>query len=201
VTDVTDNSIQVSGEITGAPGTYIVNLYEVRPTTPLFQILVVEDLGLTFRVSIPQGSTTATFTHKFTDVHWYDLKAASAGNLGLTVTEVSDALRQADEAPAVEVLKRTSELSMSASIPGATVSGRVTTPAGTGLRNAIVSLIDPATGTRRTASTSSFGLYTFDDVSAFRYYTMSISSKRYRFAPQNVYPNGNLASIDFVGLE
>ncbi|MEQ1606171.1 MAG: carboxypeptidase regulatory-like domain-containing protein [Pyrinomonadaceae bacterium] len=80
------------------------------------------------------------------------------------------------------------------------VSGRVTTPTGLGLRNAVVSLIDPQ-NVRRTATTSSFGIYTFSNIPAGVTYIVSVGSKRYRFAPQTITINSNLSNVDFVGLE
>lgn len=80
------------------------------------------------------------------------------------------------------------------------ISGRVTTPTGLGVRNAVVVLTDPQ-GVRRTATTSSFGVYSFSSVPAGILYVVSVSSKRYRFAPQSITPTANLANIDFVGLE
>ncbi len=87
-----------------------------------------------------------------------------------------------------------------ASAPAVTVSGRVTTPDGRGLRNAVVAIID-SLGVRRTATTSSFGLYSFDNVVTGETYIISVSSKRYRFAPRNLLVNDNLRDVDFVGLE
>lgn len=80
------------------------------------------------------------------------------------------------------------------------VAGRVTAPNGSGLRNAIVTLTDPA-GTSRQAVTSSFGLYQFGEVPSGVTYSIGVSSKRYRFAPQSVLLNGNLTGVDFVGQE
>jgi endo-1,4-beta-xylanase len=80
------------------------------------------------------------------------------------------------------------------------ISGRVTTPGGLGLRNAIVSVID-SQGLRRTATTSSFGIYTFGNVPAGDTYIISLSSKRYRFTARSLLINGNLTNVDFVGLE
>ncbi len=85
-------------------------------------------------------------------------------------------------------------------IVSAVVSGRVATPTGLGLRNAVVTLID-SKGVRRTATTSSFGIYTFNDVRAGGTFIISVSSKRYRFAPRSVSVSENLTDIDFVGLE
>ena len=82
----------------------------------------------------------------------------------------------------------------------AEVSGRVMILDGRGLRNAAVSLID-SQGDIRTAITSSFGFYRFDGVTTGENYTISVSSKRYRFAPQSIQIENALTNVDFVGLE
>ena len=81
-----------------------------------------------------------------------------------------------------------------------TVSGRVLTPDGRSLRNAVVSLID-SLGVRRTATTSSFGLYSFASVRAGDSYIITVASKRYRFTPRIMPINGSIANLDFFGLE
>jgi len=81
-----------------------------------------------------------------------------------------------------------------------TVSGRVTTPGGQNLRNAVVSIIDPQ-GVRRTATTSSFGIYSFDSVRTGDTYTLTVASKRYRFTPKVLQIDTALTNVDFVGLE
>lgn len=80
------------------------------------------------------------------------------------------------------------------------VSGRVTTPSGLGLRNAVVSLID-SNGVRRTATTSSFGIYSFNMVRSGETYTLTVSSKRYRFSPQTPTVTDTVTNVDFTGLE
>lgn len=80
------------------------------------------------------------------------------------------------------------------------VGGRVTTPTGLGLRNAVVALTD-SLGVRRTATTSSFGVYSFGNVRAGETYTIGVSSKRYRFSSRILLVNDNLTNVDFVGLE
>ena len=82
----------------------------------------------------------------------------------------------------------------------ATVSGRALTSDGRGLRNATVSLTD-SQGVRRTVTTSSFGFFSFDNVSTGRTYTFRVSSRLFRYAPRTVQVNGNLTLPDFVGLE
>ncbi|MFT3744552.1 MAG: carboxypeptidase-like regulatory domain-containing protein [Pyrinomonadaceae bacterium] len=80
------------------------------------------------------------------------------------------------------------------------IGGRVTTPTGLGLRNTTVVLTDPQ-GIRRTATTSSFGIFSFANVPTGVTYVVGVSSKRYRFTAQSISPTSNLSNIDFVGLE
>ncbi len=80
------------------------------------------------------------------------------------------------------------------------VSGRVLTSDGRGLRNAVVS-ITGSNGIKRTITTSSFGLYTFDNVATGETYVMRVFSKLYRFAPRLVQVNDTLTDVDFVGQE
>ncbi len=82
----------------------------------------------------------------------------------------------------------------------ANIEGRVETPTGLGLRSAIVSLID-SQGFRRTATTSSFGIFMFSNIPTGDTYIINVSSKRYRFASQALTFERNLSNIDFTGLE
>lgn len=82
----------------------------------------------------------------------------------------------------------------------AVVTGRVFTPDGRGLRNAVVSLTD-SLGVRRTSTTSSFGVYTFQDVPFGDNYVFGVSSKRYRFSTVIRSITGDLSNFDFLGLE
>jgi hypothetical protein len=78
------------------------------------------------------------------------------------------------------------------------VGGRVTTSAGVGVNNAIVSLVDSGSGGRRTAITNPFGYYNFDNVATGTTYTMSVKSRFFTFTPQTVLVNDNLTNVDFV---
>jgi uncharacterized delta-60 repeat protein len=80
------------------------------------------------------------------------------------------------------------------------ISGRVTTPFGQGLRNAVVTLRDQL-GSTQTATTSSFGVYSFGSVLTNQTYTVGVLSKRYRFTARSINVSGQLTNIDFVGLE
>ena len=81
-----------------------------------------------------------------------------------------------------------------------TVSGRVLTSDGRGLRNATASITD-SNGVVRTTTTSSFGFYSFDNVLTGGTYTVRVFSRLYRFAPRTVPVGDNLANVDFMGLE
>ncbi len=80
------------------------------------------------------------------------------------------------------------------------VSGRVMTPDGNGLRNAAVTLTDTQ-GVVRTTTTGSFGFYSFDNVQTGSSYTLAVSSRRYRYASRTLQVDNSLSNIDFIGLE
>ncbi len=79
------------------------------------------------------------------------------------------------------------------------IAGRVFTPAGAPIRNAAVSLID-SSGARVNATTSSFGVFNFNELRPGRY-TLIVASKRYRFSPQVVDLASDLTDIQLIGLE
>jgi len=83
---------------------------------------------------------------------------------------------------------------------GYEVSGRVTTPDGRALRNAIVAITD-SLGVRRTILTNSFGFYSFSGVETDKTYAITVSSRRYRFSARTAEVIANLANFDFIGLE
>ncbi len=90
---------------------------------------------------------------------------------------------------------------INAAAPMVTVSGRVVTPEGLGLRNAIVAMTDE-NGVKRTVTTSSFGIFSHENVPGNETYIIGVSSKRYRFAVQVVnIESGNLVLPDLIGLQ
>lgn len=90
------------------------------------------------------------------------------------------------------------QFSYTVTIPGK-ISGIVSTPAGTGLRNAIVTLTNSG-GITQTAPTSSLGYYQFDNLS-YGTYKVSVNSRRYRFESQNISVSGDMSNVNFIGLE
>jgi uncharacterized delta-60 repeat protein len=84
--------------------------------------------------------------------------------------------------------------------PVFSITGRVTSPTGQPLRNVVVTMTDPQGG-RRSATTSTFGVYSFTNIPLAGVFTISATSKRYRFTPRVVDVNGPLSSVDLTGLE
>ncbi len=89
-------------------------------------------------------------------------------------------------------------LTIQAAAPPVTVSGRVTTPSGAGLRGVIVTLTD-TNGVRRTATTSTFGYYSFTNVPAGPTYTAAVASRRYQFTPVTQAITTDLLNLNFAG--
>jgi len=80
-----------------------------------------------------------------------------------------------------------------------TVSGRVMTAHGKGIRNVLVRFVDDA-GQIRTVLTSTFGYYKFADIPAGQTYTISVSAKKYTFAQPTQVLNltGETSDVNFV---
>lgn len=72
-----------------------------------------------------------------------------------------------------------SDVSTTASL--ASVSGRVTTSNGNGIRGVRVSLIDTS-GTTRNLTTSAFGYFSFENVEVGQTYILLVQGKRFQFA-------------------
>ena len=80
------------------------------------------------------------------------------------------------------------------------VSGRVLTPTGRGLTNATVEMTEQDGGVR-SARTSAFGYFRFDEVPAGQTCVLNVTSKRYAFAPQVVTVNEDLSGLIFAAQE
>lgn len=82
------------------------------------------------------------------------------------------------------------------------VSGRVSTANGNGIRNVIVTLFSP-NGSVLTARTSSFGYFHFDEIASGETYVISVNSKRFTFDPSSkiLSVNEELTDVDFIAHE
>ena len=81
----------------------------------------------------------------------------------------------------------------------ATVSGRITTAGGNGIRNVVVR-ISSSTGEIGSTLSSSMGYYQFTGIPAGAAYSISVSAKRYRFGQpvKIVNISGDTEDIDFT---
>ncbi len=82
----------------------------------------------------------------------------------------------------------------------ASISGRITTADGRGIRNVIISLTDISGGTIRMARSSSFGYYRFVEIPVGETYILQVSSKSFVFLPDTriITLLDELADIDFT---
>ncbi|HMT08537.1 MAG TPA: carboxypeptidase-like regulatory domain-containing protein [Pyrinomonadaceae bacterium] len=81
---------------------------------------------------------------------------------------------------------------------GVSVSGRVLTSDGRGLRNAVVTLTD-VNGNVRTARTSAFGYYQIDEIPTGQTVVVGVQSKLYQFAPRTLTVGDAITDLDFIG--
>jgi hypothetical protein len=81
----------------------------------------------------------------------------------------------------------------------ASVSGRVATADGRGIRNARVLMTLP-NGEVRTVLSSTFGYYQFDEIEVGQTVVLSVMSKRYQFNSQVISVTENIGDIDFIAL-
>jgi hypothetical protein len=79
----------------------------------------------------------------------------------------------------------------------AAIAGRVLSAAGQPVSGATVTLVD-TTGQTRTARTSSLGNFRFAELTVGQTYTVSVSAKRYTFAPQTVSVTGDAVNLDLI---
>ncbi len=80
------------------------------------------------------------------------------------------------------------------------ISGRVMTAAGRGLPRTTVILTD-MNGSSRTATTSMFGYFRFDDVQVGETYILTAVSKGYQFQQQTISVLDEMSDLDFIALE
>lgn len=81
---------------------------------------------------------------------------------------------------------------------GVSVSGRVLTSDGRGLRNAVVTLTD-AGGNVRSVRTSAFGYYQIDEIPTGQTVVIGVQSKLFQFTPRTLVVGDALTDIDFIG--
>jgi hypothetical protein len=129
---------------------------------------------------------------------WTFVWTAPAQTAGDVVFFAAGNAANGDGSPAGDYIYSTSEI-LAAGAPAVSISGRVLTSGGSGLRNAVVRLVGP--NITITAPTSSLGYYSLTDVPSGQTYRISVASKRYRFESRDLTPAADLVEVDFSGLE
>nr|HMS43569.1 choice-of-anchor Q domain-containing protein [Pyrinomonadaceae bacterium] len=77
------------------------------------------------------------------------------------------------------------------------ISGRVTTAQGNGIRNAFVRGID-SNANARAVKTGTFGYYSLNNIAVGQTYTIAVASKRFEFATQVISLSGEMTNVDFI---
>ncbi|CAN5464665.1 hypothetical protein BH10ACI2_BH10ACI2_09540 [soil metagenome] len=196
------DSVRLVGRFSGKPVTvYEVDLFYRDTINAILTLQGWRSTGIGFDVQT-DANGNGTFDQTFSGAEARVLETPPS--LGVTAIEEGEVMRpEGPDSPRIRVPVSTSVMSPPITVVTVTavsVSGQLTTPSGLGLKNAVVSIVD-GSGARRTTLSNQFGLYKFDGVLSGGNYTMSVSSKRYRFASRIVSVSGNLTNIDFSGVE
>jgi hypothetical protein len=79
------------------------------------------------------------------------------------------------------------------------ISGKVTTNAGRGIKNVLITMTDSA-GNQRSVQTTAFGYYRFDNVAAGETVTITAKARRFRFNQSSIVriANDSVSNADFV---
>ncbi|MEO6654969.1 MAG: choice-of-anchor V domain-containing protein [Pyrinomonadaceae bacterium] len=101
--------------------------------------------------------------------------------------------------PSGDYIYTTTRSSVPATPSLVAISGRILTPDGRGLPGAKVVLT--SNGVTRNVLTSSFGFYSFPDVSTGQSYTLTVKSKNYLFTSRTVFLTSALSDYNFTGQE
>ena len=82
----------------------------------------------------------------------------------------------------------------------ASISGRISTDGGTGIKNVILSIRDASNGVVMTTITGPFGYYSFDGLEVGQTYIISLTAKRFTFAssPMLITLDAEISGLDWV---
>lgn len=82
----------------------------------------------------------------------------------------------------------------------ASISGRVSSPSGVGIKSVILSIQDASSGFVLTTITGPFGFYRFDGLEVGRSYVITLTSKRFTFtsSPMLITLDDEISGLDWV---
>jgi hypothetical protein len=180
--DSTNGVLTTVGSINGSPNS--PNSGIVGPTVGSLGLGTGLDPRIGFDISAGTGTAYASMLTGGTDKLYTINLATGAATLVGTVgtgTTVYSGLTAASVPTAASV----------------SISGRVTTANGIGIKGATVRLTD-GTGGVRIALTNAFGYYSFDSVDAGSSYLMTAVAKRYTFSAQLIAVVDTLTELNFA---
>ena len=161
----------------------VANTNAAPVNTANVNILLSTDGGQTFPITLAANTTndgTESITVPNNPTSTARIKVEAVGNIYFDINNADFAIT-APTAAAV------------------TLNGRVVTSTGRGIRNVRVQMTD-ANGIIRTATTSTFGYYRFDDVEVGETYILTARAKTYSFPEptQVVSVSENAAEVNFI---
>ncbi len=124
---------------------------------------------------------------------------SSGGNFTLESTSGQTVSNASPQGGAYQILSGFWTPVFAPSAASVTVSGKVSQSGGNGISQATVRFTD-GDGIVRTARTSSFGYFQFEEVEVGQTYIFEVSARRYIFAPQVVTVFENVAGLNFATL-
>ncbi len=155
--------------------------------------------GVNYRVEIStnQGIALSAAPARVLPLGWVSVGenlGAGAGNDGAADRILNVTVNTAN------VTNANFGINMSPTAANVSISGRVMTANGRGLPRTSVILTD-MNGNSRTAATSMFGYFRFDDVQVGQTYILTAVSKGYVFQQQTISVLDEMSGLDFVALE
>jgi uncharacterized repeat protein (TIGR01451 family) len=152
----------------------------------------------------PAGTTFPASTVLF-NINFTVINGASGGASTIGFSNAPVPVKASD--PVGEAATQTTLTPGAVTIIGATaapvsISGRVVTASGRGIRNVQITMID-SQGTERTTQTTAFGYYCFDNVEAGETITLSVKARRFKFAQSSIVrtTNDSVTDADFVSVD
>jgi hypothetical protein len=180
------------------------NLLRVTITSTNGTFTLSGTTGLTFSAGDGAQDTVMTFRGTLTDINAALTNAYYRSNLNYTgpasITIDTDDLGNVGAGNNQTDSDVISLNVLSPTAAAVSVSGRVATSSGNGIGNATVTIARPD-GLPRTARTSPFGYYRFDNVTSGQSYMVNVSAKRYRFSPRFITVGDDLTDVDFTPNE
>lgn len=168
---------------------YQKNHYTRRVISLLTTLIALVFFGSTLNAQIAQGGN---FTIDQLVVASGGTSADTTGNVYKVVSTVGETVAGTTSSGGTFSVKggflAAAPLAPTAS--SVSVGGRATTADGRGIRNVIVTLTD-SSGATKTTTTTGFGYYRFDNVSAGETYIITVNGKRHAFSQSSQVLNVN----------